>query len=89
MLSSDTHEFDGGGIIVLVSLAESHAALHTWPEHGIGWVGLFTCGDEASLASFRREVTARVGDVLDLHHSDAVALTMHAAPPTQEPDSRC
>jgi S-adenosylmethionine/arginine decarboxylase-like enzyme len=80
VLSSDTHEFEGGGVIVLVSLAESHAALHTWPEHGIGWVGLFTCGDERSLNFFREQVKKWVGPPRDLQKSDALALTLPTPP---------
>lgn len=81
VLSSDRHEFAGGGIIVLVSLAESHAALHTWPEYDLAWVGLFTCGTESSLPAFRREVQARLGPIRELGQSDAVALTLPANEP--------
>jgi len=26
-------------------LAESHISIHTWPEHGIATVDVYTCGD--------------------------------------------
>jgi len=28
-----------------VIIAESHLALHTWPEYGYAAVDIFTCGD--------------------------------------------
>ena len=39
------HEFDGGGVTGTVVLAESHLAIHTWPEYGYAAVDVFTCGD--------------------------------------------
>ena len=69
------HMFPGGGITVLVVLAESHAALHTWPEHGLAWVDIATCGDPTSVDAFRvlvrqtlgPEVPARKADVDGVH----------------------
>ncbi|MGH3612229.1 MAG: adenosylmethionine decarboxylase [Pseudonocardia sp.] len=39
------HRFAPHGVTVLALLAESHASLHTWPEHGSAFVDVFTCGD--------------------------------------------
>ena len=39
-----THLFDGGGLTAVLLLLESHASLHTYPEHGSCFVDLFTCG---------------------------------------------
>jgi S-adenosylmethionine/arginine decarboxylase-like enzyme len=33
-------------------IGESHAAIHTWPEHGYAWVELATCGDPGALDIF-------------------------------------
>jgi spermidine synthase len=35
------------GVTVLALLAESHASVHTWPEHGIAHLDVFTCGEAA------------------------------------------
>ena len=35
------------GVTVVALLAESHASVHTWPEHGRALVDVFTCGDAA------------------------------------------
>lgn len=32
------------GVTVLALLAESHASLHTYPEHGVAFWDCFTCG---------------------------------------------
>jgi S-adenosylmethionine/arginine decarboxylase-like enzyme len=52
ILATIKHDFPGGGMTGLVVLGESHAAIHTWPERGLAWVELATCGDPASLDDF-------------------------------------
>ena len=37
--------FDPEGITVIYLLAESHASLHTYPEHQACFIDLFTCGE--------------------------------------------
>ncbi len=39
------HEFNPHGISGVVVIAESHLAIHTWPEYGYAALDLFTCGD--------------------------------------------
>lgn len=45
ILHETAHEFSPQGVSVVVVLAESHAAIHTWPEHGYASLDVFTCGD--------------------------------------------
>jgi S-adenosylmethionine decarboxylase proenzyme len=40
------HKFNPHGISGVVVIAESHLAIHTWPEYGYAAVDLFTCGEE-------------------------------------------
>jgi len=40
------HRFSPHGVSGVVVIAESHLAIHTWPEYGYAAVDLFTCGDE-------------------------------------------
>ncbi|MEV6828499.1 adenosylmethionine decarboxylase [Amycolatopsis sp. NPDC051102] len=35
------------GVTVIALLAESHASVHTYPEHGSLFADVFTCGDRA------------------------------------------
>lgn len=39
-----THAFTPHGVTGVVVIAESHFAIHTWPEYGFAAVDLFTCG---------------------------------------------
>ncbi len=38
------HHFSPQGVSGAVIIAESHLAIHTWPEHGFAAVDFFTCG---------------------------------------------
>lgn len=38
--------FEPHGVSGVVVIAESHLAIHTWPEYGFAAVDVFTCGDE-------------------------------------------
>ena len=38
------HEFSPFGVSGMVVIAESHLAIHTWPEYGYAAVDVFTCG---------------------------------------------
>jgi len=38
------HKFPRQGITGVVILAESHIAIHTWPEYGYLAIDIFTCG---------------------------------------------
>jgi S-adenosylmethionine decarboxylase proenzyme len=40
------HLFNPYGVSGVIVIAESHLAIHTWPEFGYAAVDLFTCGDE-------------------------------------------
>ncbi len=38
------HTFSPHGVSGVVVIAESHVAIHTWPEHGCAAVDIFSCG---------------------------------------------
>ena len=40
------HSFNPAGVSGVVVIAESHLAIHTWPEYRYAAVDLFTCGTE-------------------------------------------
>ncbi len=42
------HKFQPQGITGIVLLAESHIAIHTWPEFNYVALDIYTCGDKAS-----------------------------------------
>jgi len=39
------HQFSPFGVSGVVVIAESHLAIHTWPEHAYAAVDIFTCGE--------------------------------------------
>ncbi|WP_461832293.1 adenosylmethionine decarboxylase [Aquifex sp.] len=44
-ISSHYYQFQPHGATGVILLAESHISIHTWPEHGIATVDVYTCGD--------------------------------------------
>ena len=44
IIDSIFHHFTPHGVSGVVVIAESHFAIHTWPEHKYAAVDLFTCG---------------------------------------------
>ena len=48
LLHEVSHHFHPQGVTALGLIAESHVAIHTWPEHGYAAVDVFTCGERAS-----------------------------------------
>ena len=54
------HSFSPQGITGVVLLAESHIALHSWPEVNYLAIDIFTCGDESrpyqALEYFKEEI---------------------------------
>jgi S-adenosylmethionine decarboxylase proenzyme len=57
------HLFNPHGVSGVVVIAESHLAIHTWPEYGYAAVDLFTCGDdvnsELAFIHLKNELQAR------------------------------
>ncbi len=44
VVDSVFHKFNPYGLSGVIVLAESHFAIHTWPEHNYAAIDLFTCG---------------------------------------------
>jgi S-adenosylmethionine decarboxylase proenzyme len=45
IVSSAFHTFNPHGVSGVVVIAESHLAIHTWPEYCYAAVDVFTCGE--------------------------------------------
>jgi S-adenosylmethionine decarboxylase proenzyme len=45
IVQQNFHHFSPYGVSGVVVIAESHLAIHTWPEYGYAAIDLFTCGD--------------------------------------------
>lgn len=44
IVSETFHTFNPHGVSGVVVIAESHVAVHSWPEYGYAAVDIFTCG---------------------------------------------
>jgi len=45
IITHNFHKFNPHGVSGVVVIAESHVAIHTWPEYGYAAVDIFTCGE--------------------------------------------
>lgn len=58
ILDSCKWVFPPNGLTMVYLLSESHASIHTYPEHGSCFVDLFTCGDHCSSDQFDAAIRA-------------------------------
>ena len=65
IISSTFHEFNPHGVSGVVVIAESHLAIHTWPEYGYAAVDVFTCGEtvDPAVADKARVAVQRMIDL--------------------------
>jgi S-adenosylmethionine decarboxylase len=42
------HQFSPRGVSGIINIAESHIAIHTWPEYDYAAVDVFTCGSNVN-----------------------------------------
>jgi S-adenosylmethionine decarboxylase len=85
LLESTEHVFPPDGMTAVVLLSESHASIHTYPEHQSCFVDIFTCGGckveafDAVLRSFlrprkhSRRIITRHEEMVDESSADANA----------------
>ncbi len=70
IVKSVFHSFQPHGISGVVVIAESHLAIHTWPEYGYAAVDLFTCGSNVdpwiAYKFLKEKFEAKECDVKDL-----------------------
>jgi S-adenosylmethionine decarboxylase proenzyme len=55
------HRFLPQGVTVVVVIAESHLAIHTWPEHAYAAVDMLTCGDGLEMNTVVDLLSERLG----------------------------
>jgi S-adenosylmethionine decarboxylase len=56
ILDDRRHFFEPQGMTQVLLLSESHASIHTYPEHGACFVDLFTCGEKCDWKPFFEEL---------------------------------
>lgn len=55
------HQFSPHGVSGVVVIAESHVAIHTWPEYGYCAVDVFTCGSQVKPELIAEHIRAGFG----------------------------
>ena len=64
------HKFNPQGLTGVILLAESHIAVHSWPELNYTAIDIFTCGDKSSadkaLEYFKRELNPKKVKVIKI-----------------------
>jgi S-adenosylmethionine decarboxylase len=45
IIGESFHQFHPQGVTGVLAIAESHIAIHTWPEHKYAAADVFTCGE--------------------------------------------
>lgn len=64
------HQFSPQGVTATATLAESHIALHTWPEYGYFAADVFFCGKGdpyQAVTSLQKALQAKQTKVTELH----------------------
>jgi S-adenosylmethionine decarboxylase proenzyme len=83
VITTAFHRFAPQGVSGVVVIAESHLAIHTWPEHGYAAVDFYTCGPcepELAWRSLRAALGARRTEIMRVQRGhDTGALSMRVA----------
>lgn len=68
------HKFSPQGITGVILLAESHIALHLWPEYNYLALDIFTCGDKSNpykaLEYFKEEFSPKKVEVKEIKRGE-------------------
>jgi S-adenosylmethionine decarboxylase len=64
------HQFSPHGVTATATLAESHIAIHTWPEHGYFAADLFFCGKGQPKVAIEVLKNALQAQKLTMHEID-------------------
>lgn len=74
IVQSSFHRFEPHGVSGVVVIAESHLAIHTWPEYAYASVDLFTCGETidpmVAYAFLKRKLKARTAEIQKLYRGN-------------------
>lgn len=82
LLSVHVHRFQPQGLSGVAILAESHLAIHTWPELGYAAVDAFTCGDhvdpKAAVARLEEGFRAKSATTMEVNRGMHPSVAMLA-----------
>lgn len=70
VLGTYHHSFSPQGLTVVSILAESHAAVHTYPEEAAYMIDVFTCGDQADPTRIAEAIVWTLGGTARYERTD-------------------
>jgi S-adenosylmethionine decarboxylase proenzyme len=77
ILEQHFHHFSPQGVSGAIIIAESHLAVHTWPEYGYAALDIFTCGDsvkpEVAVEKLIKTLESKNPTILELKRGYLVA----------------
>lgn len=89
VLRHDFHHFSPEGVSGVVILAESHLAIHTWPQRAFAAVDIFTCGTTAcaddALESLRVSLCCETLSVVSVNRGHMAGLAAEVAVRLEKP----
>lgn len=71
------HHFNPHGVTATATLAESHLAVHTWPEHGYLGMDLFFCGAGAPEWAVKYVVLTSEASMVEIREVDRGVIPVH------------
>ena len=74
------HAFPGGGATGVLLLAESHLAVHTWPELGAATLDVYVCNLGADNSDRARQVLAALEAAFGAERAERHAIERGAGP---------
>jgi len=87
VIKTSLHQFSPQGVSGVVILAESHLAVHTWPEYGFAAVEILVCGEapdpEASHRYLLQQLKPSHHTVRMLQRGDLQTAMRYFAAPSQ------
>ncbi len=85
IVQSTFHRFQPHGISGVVVIAESHLAIHTWPEYRYASIDLYTCGDTIQQMVAYRVLkdgfSAEAADIQHVERGDLNRILDRLSPP--------
>ena len=81
ILNMVDHQFNPNGYTSAYILSESHATIHTYPEHNSCFVDLFTCGDHCSHEKFDKTLRQHLEPKMVRYEVIKRATDMKLVPP--------
>lgn len=90
IINSVFQTFNPHGVSGVIVIAESHLAIHTWPEYGYAAIDVFTCGETvdpwAATRSLQELLKAKRVTTVEMKRGEIVSDTVLQHKPVMMPE---